>query len=221
VHIGLAFTKKIQGNWCVWAYPAAMIPIGWLAQEDRYRKWHKIGAYMSVAVLSIGFILPTLQLSGNLAWLPYKANPWRHVLGWSQLPEALEKAGWQQGEDFLFADRYQTASLVSLYNTPKQRSYFFNLSGARRNQFSYWPQMVDEQIGATGYFVWVENTDRINGGENHIVETYQEDLDPYFDQVTSVGSYPLWQVGGRIDKIAILFRCEGYNGTKPEESDRF
>lgn len=221
VHIGIACTKKMQGNWCVWAYPAAMIPIGWMAEEMTKRTWHKVAATLSVLILVVAFSLPTLQQRGSLLWLPHKSNPWRHALGWSALPEALKKAGWRADQDFLFADRYQTASLMSLYNSQKERGYFFNLSEQRRNQFSYWGQMKEERLGKTGYFVWIENSDRIPLGEDAVAKRYQKNLEPYFSDVTVVGTYPLWQVGNRVDKIAILLRCDGYNGLQPDRVERY
>lgn len=223
--IAASFTKKIQGNWCVYAYPPGFVMVAWYAFEHaaRARRWIAIGLSLSVIGTAIGMSLPAGQRHAalGLGSVPYKANPFRHTLGWHQLEQALTEAGWEAESDFILGHTYQATSLLSFYNSAHQRAYFLNLAGARKNQFSYWPSMADERVGATGYFVWMENLYRVDSAKPQIVEQYVGLLGDYFEAVTFVGEYPLYGVGDRPEKAAFVYRCDRYNGKEPAEVSRY
>ncbi|SCA63833.1 Uncharacterized protein SCG7086_BF_00100 [Chlamydiales bacterium SCGC AG-110-P3] len=225
VYVIASFTKKIQGNWCVYAYPPGFIMVAWYAfdQAPRARRWVMIGLVLSVVGTAIGMTLPAGQRHAvvGLGRLPYKANPWRHTLGWAELETALLEAGWNSDADFVFAHTYQATSLLSFYNAAQKRAYFLNLGTARKNQFSYWPSMADEQVGETGYFAWMENIDRLEVDKLLIIDRYVELLSDYFERVTFVGEHSLYSVGQRPAKAVYLYRCEGYNGVEPAEVAKY
>lgn len=221
VHLLISCTKKLQGNWCVWAYPAAMIPIAFAANSQKGRFWLKTGVALSISALCLAFFLPTLQKKGYAHSLAFKNHPWRHLLGWSQLQSVIASAETDHQGAFLFADRYQTASLISFYSPQQKRSYFLHLSGVRKNQFSFWPGIEDEQIGNDGIFVWVETTDRINEPIEQVQQLLHQKLSPFFAEVVSLPPEALWSTGNRVDKIALLFHCQKYNGKTAEASQLF
>ncbi len=39
---------------------------------------------------------------------------------------------------------------------------FFNIEGNRKNQFSFWPQMRDLEVGHTGFFVDIEQAKQVD-----------------------------------------------------------
>lgn len=222
---GIAFSlfKKVQGNWCDYAYPSAILLVAWYGCRSRKaEKWMIGGAVLSVVLLMVVFSIPSLQSNGwmDRAEIPYKANPFRHTIGWEKLPAALEAAGYRPDEDFLFSSNYQMSSLLSFYSADQHRAYFFNLFGVRNNQFCYWPTMSQEQLGKEGYYVIAENQPHL---ERHAasVDEYLGKLAPYFESVEFLGSAPLFTSYGREVKAALIFRGRGYNGKEPGQTELY
>ncbi len=151
--------------------------------------------------------------------IPYKLNPFRQNLGWDRLPQILKKVGYRSEEHFLFSDKYQAASLLSFYSSGQKRAYFFNLSGSRKNQFSYWPQMSQQERGKAGYFVVLENVKENDLGwfEKH----YQEKLSPYFESIQFVGGFSLFEAYGVPVKYAIIFKGNHYLGKPAPETSKY
>lgn len=209
----LSCFKKMQPNWAMYLYPPLVILMGWSAIEKT--RLFFIGSLVSVAMIMISVCIPLLQNS-TLFPLSYKLNPYRQNMGVRTLGLALAEVGYDPSQDILFADKYQNASLLSFYGEGQKRAYFFNLGGARKNQFSYWTQMP---LGKRGYFVVIENktTSALSWYEKH----YQEHLSPYFASVSYVGSKVLFHAVGEGVKHVLIFKCEGYLGTLPPEVDSY
>lgn len=220
LHLVFSIFKKMQGNWCVFVYPLGIVFLSWYICERlrRGRRWMIAGLLVSVFIAAFVFSIPTIQKKGWLP-IPYKINPFRHSLGWEALRGGLAQAGYDSDENFLIGDKYQTASILSFYNDGQKRAYFFNIHGARKNQFSYWPGLEDEQVGKTGFFVWIENTPHFEKWVDNRSTYYQQKLSPYFQEVTVVGRELLFSAHGTLAKGALIFRCENYNGKTPEETN--
>lgn len=210
----LAFFKKMQPNWAAYLYPPGLVLIPWFAYEHlkRGRLWLQIGTTLSVFMIIVLFSTLWIQA-------PYKLNPFRQQVGWENLKPALLNAGYHPDQDFLFADKYQNASLLSFYGPEQKRAYFFNLSGNRKNQFSYWPSMEQKEIGQSGYFVVIENTKEssLEWYKHH----YRMCLKPYFTSVHYQGAYPLYAVSGTPVKYALLFKGVHYLGGSPPDPNKF
>jgi len=207
--------KKMQGNWGVFAYPTGIVFLAWVVLErlSMSVRWLQAGLLLSL-LLIIGLVgIPTLQKRGFA--IP---NVLKHTIGWSPLSKVLEKEGYDPVKDFLFGDKYQVSSILSFYGPQQKRAYFLNLHRIRNNQFSYWPDMADEQLGKTGYFVVVENAPHLYDPQKQQIEEYQKLLSLYFKKVTYLGVKPLYEIGGEVVKGALIFKCEGYNGERPAES---
>lgn len=210
-----ALFRKMQGNWVDFAYGSGFVMIAWCACEHLTgaRKWMKAGVAFSCAICAFALTIPTLQI------FSYKFNPFKHNVGWDNLPDMLAKEGFDPNKDFLFGDKYQMASLLSFYNHEQQRAYFLNLHGIRKNQFSYWPSMAQEQQGNTGYFVLAENAPDL---EKKLSENmYFGLLSPYFERVESLGKKSLVYCNGQCVKEALIFKCSGYNGCEPSEPSKY
>ncbi len=200
----LAMKQKMQGNWAVFAYPTAMVLVGW--QAERYPRLAKVGVTLSLTLTLFLGALPSLQ-SRNISlfgWQPsYKLNLLRHNLGWNKLPALLED--YNPEKEFLFAATYQETCALSFYAPGQHRAYFLNLHSVRKNQFSYWPSLEEEEpIGANGYFL----------ARGPAVSEY---LQPYFDRVTLVAADPLFISYNKPMKISYLYYCEGYRGGVPPD----
>lgn len=197
-----ACIQKIQGNWMVFAYPTGWIVLGWFLfeQKEERSKWAKMGLGVSVALSSFLLFFSSFTLS------PYRLNPFKHNTGWAALREALDRQGYQSDQHFLASDKYQTVSLLSFYSTGQKRAYFLNLQGIRKNQFSYWPSLQEEQQGKTGFFVWVENMPHLQQWQDRL-RFYQTRLKEYFEEVEILEMAPLITEGKAVVKGALIFRC--------------
>ncbi len=217
----LSFFKKVQGNWCDYAYPSAIILIGWYGCNtgNAAKKWMVGGVVLSITLCTLIFSIPYVQ-SNNLfaeVKIPYKTNPFRHNVGWENLPKALENTGYRPGKDFLFSSKYQMSSILSFYAEGQHRAYFLNLFNIRNNQFSYWPSMREEKAGKDGYYVIVENQPHL-AKHLAITDEYVDKLSPYFEHIEFVGVTPLFKSYGEDVKGALIFRGTSYNGKEPEQT---
>lgn len=209
---------KLQGNWAIFAYPASFVVLGaYVESQPLLKRWLKAGIALSVLLCGMVFSIPYLQ-SSHLAKIPYKWNPFKHNVGWDHLEEVLEQVHYDPKNDFLFADKYQTASVLSFYGPEQKRAYFLNLHGIRHNQFSYWPGMAEEQLGNKGFFVLVENLPHLRKLTPEFIQELEKSLKPYFSKVQFLGIFPLYQVDGEMVKGALVIEGMDYNGKIPEES---
>lgn len=208
----LALFQKMQGNWGIFAYPTGFVLMGWYACEacPKKRGWLKMGTGLSLALIGV---LLTLHL-----YLPFKLNPFKHNMGWPRLRAELIKQGYDSSQHFLMSDKYQTVSLLSFYGPAQKRAYFLNLNGARKNQFSYWPSLQEEQKGKIGYFVWTENSPPMQNAIASTIEEYANKLKTHFDRIEYLGFFPLVYQRGEVVKGAFIFKCEECLAVQPEET---
>lgn len=209
-----ALFQKMQGNWSICAYPTGIVLLSWGINEGktRFLSWLKGGVILSVLLVSMILMLPSFP-----HLLSYRINPFKHNMGWVSLKEALEKGGYNSEEHFLVSDKYQTTSLLSFYNPGQKRAYFINLWGIRKNQFSYWPPLIEEQKGKTGYFVWVENAPELQKNWKAKLNHYQIKLEKYFEKVEFLGVNPLVYQNTQMVKGAFIFKCQNCISTQPED----
>lgn len=203
----IAFFKKMQGNWCDFAYPSACVLLAWFACEHSKRafKWLVIGVISSIALVVVLFAFP---------------QSFKHNLGWKTLGKTLREVGYDPATNFLFGDKYQMSSILSFYGPGQKRAYFLNLQNIRKNQFSYWPGMEVEQQGKDGFFVVAEKAQSKEETEE-IEKHYEEALAPYFNEVRFLGVHSLVQFRGKVLKNAYIFHCIGYNGKLPADSNTY
>lgn len=220
IAICLSIFMKIQGNWAIFTYPTAFVLVGWYGCDwiAGRMKWMVGGVVISVFLCAFVFSIPRLQAKGSVG-IPYKINPFRHNLGWENLSKELHRAGYDPNRDFLFSDKYQVVSILSFYGENQKRAYFFNLSGVRKNQFSFWPGMDKEQVGNRGYFVAIESIPMKNEAE--FVSKYQLFLNPHFGKVKFLGATPIFYANGKPVKAAFIFEGEDYLGTVVKDPDLY
>ncbi len=195
IYVVVACFQKMQGNWSVFAYPLAIPALVWISM-----RWTRIGVGVSFLFVAAVLAIPMLQL-------PVKTSPFKHNIGWSKIGEDLKKVGYDPDKYFLFGESYQMASLLSFYAPGQRRAYFFNLEGARHNQFDIWPGMAQEQVGKTGLFVQVDYS-----GHKDCNEKKTEELKEYFKNVECLGTFSL---SNQFPKVVHIWRCEEYQGNEP------
>lgn len=221
----LAIFEKIQGNWSDFAYPTGIVLIAWYVNESIPKKvaWAVGGIVLSVAMIVGTLFIPYVQSQAlyNQHPISYKINPFKHNLGWDHLSQVLNRAGYDPSQHFLFSSKYQMASILSFYGPRQKRAYFLNLHGIRKNQFSFWPGMAQEQVGKTGFFVLAENSPQLEMQLSQQVVEHQKLLSKYFRDVNYLGIAPLFDSYGMMVKGAMIFKCVAYNGLEAENSQRY
>lgn len=217
-----ALFQKMQGNWVAFTYPPAIVLMCWYAYEQLARgvAWLKGGVFLSLLLCVFILSLPTIQSQAlfHQVQVPYKMNPFRQNLGWERLGNELTQAGYNPSQHFLFGDKYQMSSILSFYTPGQKRAYFLNLQGIRKNQFSFWRSMAQEQMGKTGFFALAENLVQIDESK---IKEYDNLLKKYFHQVEFLGTKPIFFSDGVPVKNALIFKCIGYNGQEPSEVDLY
>ncbi len=193
IFLGMSFVTKMQGNWCLFAYPTAFVLIAWYE-----RSWST-----AFSRLKWGILVALILIAIVIAF-----NPFKQTLGWNGISDALIETGYDPKTEFLFGDKYQTTSILSFYGPEQHRAYFLNLQGTRKNQFLFWPRMPQEQKGRTGYFVLFEKV---------APEDYVKLLQKYFSKVEYLGAKQLTNSG----KTAYIFKCTNYNGEEPPDPNLF
>ena len=212
----LSCIKKVQGNWAVMSY-FTLFPMLFAyaaMQKEAFLRWIQGALLLSIALLTFIFF--------HAHEVPYKMNPWKEGLGWKRLEKGLLQTGYDPAKHFLFGDRYQTASILSFYGPEKKRAYFFNLQGLRKNQFSYWKQMADRELGRTGFYVTIIDGPNALDRAIDVQKRMCEQLAPYFDEVDApLVIIPLYETNHKVTKVAVVVRADGYNGTMPPDPGKF
>jgi 4-amino-4-deoxy-L-arabinose transferase-like glycosyltransferase len=218
----LSIFKKLQGNWGDFAFPSGIVCLCWFCCERAQKMlfWLKGGLVLSILLCLLAFLLPILQSSLPFN-TPYKINPFKHNLGWSTLRQELATLNVDPAQEFLFSDKYQMSSLLSFYNPAQQRAYFLNLQGARKNQFSFWPSMKEEQLGKTGYFIVTENHPHLDQLDDLQIQHYCHLLAKYFQTVEFKEKKILFSLGHQKVKEAALFKCINYQGLTPADPELY
>jgi hypothetical protein len=222
IYVVLSLAMKMQVNWVVYAYPTGAVLLSWYALERlrNGKRWLIIGTGVSLLMSACVIAVPVIQKHAmEKVHIPYRISMFRHNVGWDTLQQKLDDIGYSSEEHFLFSNTYQMTSILSFYNATQTRAYFLNTGDTRKNQFSFWPSLYDEQQGKTGFFVVVENK-RPKDEERRVRDT-KALLAPYFSSIKYVGREPIFVDKNFPEKNAYIFKCFRYNGVQSKESLRY
>lgn len=131
----LSFRYLGPPNWTAAAYVGGIVLLAakWsdLSQRHRWARWAALVA-LALALLETAVLLETRWLG-----LPHRMDPLDRARGSRSL--ALAVAHWQQstGAQFVLADNYMTAALLSFY-LPGQPETFVPLTARPLNQLELW-----------------------------------------------------------------------------------
>lgn len=220
----IALAMKMQGNWCVFAYPTAIIVIAWWSTQGSKSRlvWIGAGVITSILLCVAGLAIPTIQSKDIKVGIeiPYSANPFRECMGWRKLTSVIEGVERELHPSFIFTDTYQMTSLTSFYNPSQKRAYFLNLGGARKNQFMFWKSMADEQMHQSGLYIkQVHNPLKHNLSES--IALNQKKVQPYFERVEFVGFYTIFSAYDQPSKGVLIYHCLDYNGQEPPITESY
>ncbi|MBT7817560.1 MAG: phospholipid carrier-dependent glycosyltransferase [Polaribacter sp.] len=220
----MSLFTKMQPNWAIFIYPVYFS----FFTIDLYKKVKcsdrvlLLANACSLLLISLALSIPALQQNSQFAnYFPYKINPFRHHVGWQELPDVLKEEGYDASEHFLFSHKYQITSLLSFYSPEKKRAYFFNLGGSRLNQFVFWKQMSEMEKSKDGFFLFVENEPKFSKGIEQRSDYWIDNLKTYFREVKLVRKGSLYEVNGKLAKGYLLYKGLEYNGKNPERKKIF
>jgi hypothetical protein len=213
-----SFRVKFQANWSLVAFPSFFCLLA-LNAESYSKKWARVHLFFHGSLfITLLFISAGQSNQWSFAQkFPKEMNLFKSVEGWSALSTKLSQAPWNENRGFWIGDKYQTCSLLSFYG-PSPNVYWFNIHGARKNQFSLWS--VDAKfLGGPARFVSVEGCTEEE--MNAMAKICIEKLEPYFSRVSSVKVIPLWVYKGEVQRSALIINLEGYKGGRPQDPDKY
>lgn len=215
-----SFWTKYQANWAVISYPFLFYVLAWhLAQrpEKSMRRWVYGHTILHSLLLVIALYISNAQVHPQwpFSTLPWRYNLFRSAMGWSLVDDYVQTLAKNPSQQFLISDKYQTVSLLNFHSSPRS-VYWFNLHGARRNQFSFWP-VPDIWKGKGALFIAVE--DETVEEMQKMSSMYIDRLRPYFSHIKSFGVAPL--VPGRNVKSLLWIQAEGYLGGRPQDPEQY
>jgi hypothetical protein len=207
---------KFQANWPLIAFPSLFCL---LAQSSFSRRWviTHVGVHSTLFLMALGIFYGQAH---NKSWAESTSknlNLFKTVQGWQSLSEQMPELPWRKEEGFWISDRYQSCSLLSFYG-PSQDVFWFNLHGARKNQFSFW-SVPNHFLGAPARFVLVDNCSLEH--MHQLAHLAKDKIKPYFKQVKQIHVVPLWVYQGKVQKCALVIDLEGYTGGRPQDPESY
>jgi hypothetical protein len=148
----LSFQHTSEANWPAAAYVGGLILVAaqwdpWLFAPGQRRARQIALAAIVVAAAETAVLHDTRWLR-----LPQHADLLDRARGWRDLAAKVEALQRSTGAQFVIANKYMTASLLSFY-LPGQPTVFMPTSAPRLNQLVLWPTYRDQHPTGDGLFV--------------------------------------------------------------------
>ena len=195
----ISLNKTANGNWTAPALLAGLIlGSAWAVHkiENEARRWK----WVVVAGLVIGLV--ETALLHDFLPLHFKNNPLDRAKGWKDLAGEAERVRRQVGADFVIADEYQTASLLSFYLPDQPRAFTPD-----------WPQIM------TQYSLWPSYREKFPAGSTGLYVAEQPNALPPilrdFEQVRVVSTYRRSTWGQPTGPTFHFYECRGLKSGQP------
>jgi len=195
----VSLNKTANGNWTAPALVAGLaLGAGWaLARWENGRRGWRI---FFGAALVVGLVLTALL--HDFLPLRFKNNPLDRAKGWKDLAVEAQKVRERIGADFVVADEYQTASLLSFYLPDRPRAFTPD-----------WPQVM------TQYSLWPSYREAFPEGSTGLYVAEQPNpLPPIardFESVRVVGTYRRSSWGEPMGPTFHFYECRGLKVGQP------
>ena len=155
-------------------------------------------------VLGAGLLIGLVETALLHDFLPihFKNNPLDRAKGWRDLAGEAQKVRQEMGADFVIADEYQTASLLSFYLPDRPRAFTPD-----------WPQIM------THYSIWPSYREKFPSGSTGLYVAEQPNpLPPIardFETVRVVGTYRRSTWGKPTGPTFHFYECKGLKSGQP------
>ena len=195
----ISLNKTANGNWTAPALTAGLIlGSGWAV--IKWQEGKKLWRWVMVGGLLVA-LMETALLHDFLP-LHFKNNPLDRAKGWNDLAVETEKVRREIGADFVVADEYQTASLLSFYLPDRPRAFTPD-----------WPQIM------TQYSIWPSYRETFPAGSTGLYVAEQPNpLPPIardFDSVRVVRTYRRSTWGEPTGPTFHFYECRGLKSGQP------
>lgn len=195
----VSLNKTANGNWTAPALVEGLV----LGAAWAVARWQggRTGWRLFLAAALLGGLILTALLHDFLP-LRIHNNPLDRAKGWKDLAVEAQKVREQIGADFVVADEYQTASLLSFYLPDRPRAFTPD-----------WPQVM------TQYSLWPSYRETFPQGSTGLYVAEQPNALPPitrdFESVRVVGTYRRSSWGEPIGPTFHFYECRGLKVGQP------
>jgi 4-amino-4-deoxy-L-arabinose transferase-like glycosyltransferase len=202
-HALRSFNDAGQSHATAPAYAGGVIMLaayGW--ERFRISRGFRAGAISSVALAALTAVALHAVLHARL---PGRRDPLRRIRGSAELAAHVARLAKDHAAEFVIADRYDSASLLSFY-LPGQPRTFLPRATRIRDEFSFWPDYGTNHEGRNAVYV----ADDLAVPESILRE---------FHRVSFAGEFtPRYRA--RPVQTFRCFLCENYRGPETRATDR-
>lgn len=148
----LSLHKPCQPNWPVPVYFTGAILAGLVFIKEGWVRFLKISIFVGLLLWLLIFNINLFQKAGIS--VPVKADPTVRLTGWRELGQEVGRIRDRlknEGNLFIFSDRYQITSELAFYTPGQPETYCINL-GRRMNQYDLWHDF-EKLIGYNALYV--------------------------------------------------------------------
>jgi 4-amino-4-deoxy-L-arabinose transferase-like glycosyltransferase len=187
----LSFQQTSQANWPAAAYVGGLILVAARWDHLFMPGQHRIRR-LALAAVALAAIETAVLHDSRWLHLPHRADPLDRARGWRDLAEKVVAFQRSTGAEFVIANKYMTASLLSFY-LPNQPAVYMPRLVPPYNQLVLWPGYRQEH--PSGDALLVSDVDRVSPS-----------LAQDFGRVEPLGSIDT-QEGGRKVSRFYVFVC--------------
>lgn len=191
---------KVQANWAMPAYITALIAsTGYFLSKDTYRKGLKILMVSTVFVLIFSSVITHYP---SLINLPVKQDPTSRLRGWKELGVKADETyndmrSTEDGNVFIFSDKYQVSGELAFYMQSHPVTYNVNL-GRRMNQYDIW-EGFNNLLGFDAIFVRI--------GDRRFPPELKGAFDNYTKEV-----FITYRKDNKVLREYSIFKCYNFKG---------
>jgi 4-amino-4-deoxy-L-arabinose transferase-like glycosyltransferase len=154
----LSFQHTSEANWPAASYVGGLILLA--AGADRlFSRPGMLGRRFAAAALGVALIETIVLHETSWLHLSHRLDPLDRARGWKSLAAQMGALQHETGAEFLIANKYMTAALLSFY-VPGQPAVYMPVSTAPYNQLVMWPTYRDEH--PSGDALFLSDADRVS-----------------------------------------------------------
>ena len=163
---------RVEANWPLPAYLPAVILLGTVQGDGRWRRWLRAGVTLGGALVALGYLQMVTPV------LPFHEELIRRGHGWDEVARRVTLHR-ESARTWVAGNTYQDASKLAFHLPDHPRVFALNLR-SRDNQYSAWPGFPD--LARRGDDLVFLLADR------HDAPAAVSDLSPHFGRVRVVDS---------------------------------
>jgi 4-amino-4-deoxy-L-arabinose transferase-like glycosyltransferase len=196
IYLVLSFQKTGQANWTAAAYISGLILVA--AKWDQLIRVDRRGWGLATVALGLAFFETATLHETSWLHLPPRIDILDRARGSRDLATKVAALQVKSGAQFVIANKYMTASLLSFY-LPGQPTTYMPVSSPPFNQIVLWPTYRQQHPSEDGLFV---------SDFNHVPSSLRED----FADIEPAGEIQTTQDGRKVNQFYV-FICRRVAGS--------